>query len=587
MAHTNQPSSNTLIHQYMEFRQQAQAKPPTSHTSYPSNSHRHLQELTGEIDLDIDAQLENVSPKRGGSSLQISFERHSIQAAYLTPHKSTHITESIPPTLQYRNPLLRDASESQTSKRRKGEDYTATSTPTIPGKVISHSTRTKPKKITTLGIDMPSQMWLGFSMLEALLIQKNKRELTESRTNEEFKTLGTPANEIHEFRTIRQTFPRTQQTLYPTERPDAIPGQHLYFTQIPIYGKVSLDTGLTEGFHVTVRFDGAYNQLSKREVKATCMERLRHMCMPLRSTYSSPIDIGINTVTRNWAGFIKLHLQHPENDGLALLRGERAFVLTMGDGEQVIGKVEKGFEFIMKARNMRLHLKGDTLRNNSAVDILRIIMAEAYYDGREVEILSFTKSEVEKDFAFITLTTEESRNDILTNGLIYRPESLRVSITKDKDTGNISELRISTTLIATNLPQREPQAIITKTLKKFFGDDNIFGITFGHQSIHDEVRHTGWCHVQCLNAAVYTEWLRKSAYILGRRLDFIPHKGSIDGNEPNLTAIRLAQAPVREVIAQKVQAMHNTTATSPLVSKRFFTKTTKVLVETVDRNSLR
>ena len=420
-------------------------------------------------------------------------------------------------------------------------------------------------------------------MLEALLIQKGKSELTENRTNEEFQALGTPANEIHEFCTLRRAFPRTQQILHPTERPDAVSGQHLYFTQVPMHEKVSLDTRLTDGFHVTVRFDGAYNQLSRREVKVACLERLRHMGMPLGSTYSSPIDIGINTVTRNWAGCIKLHLQHPAKDGLALLLGARAFVLIMGDGEQVIGKVEKYFELITKARNMRLHLKGDTLRNNLAVDILRVIMAEAYYDGREVEILSLTKSEIEKDFAFITLTTEESRNNILANGLIYRSECLKVSITKDKNTSNISKVRISTTLIATNLPQREPQVTITKTLKKLFGEDNITGITFGYQSTHDEVRHSGWCHVQCLNAVVYTEWLRKSAYILGRRIDFIPHKGSIDGNKPNLTAIQLAQVPVREVIAQKVQAMNNTATTTLLVSERLFTKTIKDLVETVDK----
>jgi hypothetical protein len=94
------------------------------------------------------------------------------------------------------------------------------------------------------------------------------------------------------------------------------------------------------------------------------------MDMSLGTAYTNPIDIGINTVTRNWAGFIKLHLQHPMCDGLALLRGERAFVMTMGDGESIIGKAEKGFELVTKAKNLRLHLKGETLRNHSAVDIL-------------------------------------------------------------------------------------------------------------------------------------------------------------------------------------------------------------------------
>lgn len=96
-----------------------------------------------------------------------------------------------------------------------------------------------------------------------------------------------------------------------------------------MYEKVSLETGLTEGFHVTVRFDGEYKQLSRREVKVACLERLKLMNMPLGSAYSNPIDIGINSITRNWAEFIKIYLQYPKRDGLALLRGEMAFVMTM------------------------------------------------------------------------------------------------------------------------------------------------------------------------------------------------------------------------------------------------------------------
>ena len=84
--------------------------------------------------------------------------------------------------------------------------------------------------------------------------------------------------------------------------------------------------------------------------------------------------MNINTITRVSAGFIKIHLQHPKQDGLALLWGERAFVMTMGDGERSIGKVEKGFELITKAKNMRLHLKGEALRNNTAIYILRTLI---------------------------------------------------------------------------------------------------------------------------------------------------------------------------------------------------------------------
>ena len=204
---------------------------------------------------------------------------------------------------------------------------------------------------------MLSQMWLGFQMHEALLTQRGKNVLTETRTDDEFHAIGTPPMEVQEFRSLRHAFPRTKQILYPSERPDAVSGQHLHLTQIPRYEKISHDTGLTEGFHVTIRFDGDYKKLSRKESKAACIERLKIMKIPLGTSYSNPIDIGINTITRNWVRFVKIHLQHSKRDGLALLRGERAFVLTMGDGERIIGKVEKVFELITKARNMRLHLK--------------------------------------------------------------------------------------------------------------------------------------------------------------------------------------------------------------------------------------
>ena len=429
---------------------------------------------------------------------------------------------------------------------------------------------------------MIGHMWLGFHMHEASSMQLGKNVLVEKRTDAEFTSVGTPISEVREFRSLRRAFPRTAQFLYPNERPDVVPGQHLHFTQIPMYETISNDTGLTDGFHVTIRFDGEYKQLNRKEVKSACMERLRLMDIPLGTAYTNPLDIGINTVTKNWAGFIKLHLQNPMRDGLALLRGERAFVMNMGNGEPVIGKVEKGFELVTKARNMRLHLKGEALRHNSAIDILRTLMQDFYYDGREVEILSLTKADLGRDFAFITLTTEEAKLDLLNNGVTYHSEKLKVSLTKDKDVGNPSELRLSTTLVVSNLPQRESQSAITKSLKRVFGAENVTGISFGYQTNQADDRQSGWCHIQCLNAAVYTEWSHKSTYILGRRVDFIPHKSSIDGTEPNPTAIRLAHAPVREVIAQKAQAMHNTATSSPLVSEKLFTKALKDLTDTMD-----
>lgn len=148
----------------------------------------------------MDVQLENVSPERGKNYLQMSFGRNFIQATQAIPSKSIHISESTPPTLQYQNPRLANALESQNTKRRKTEDYTATFTPPLSSKLTPSSTHTRSKRATTLGIDMMSKMWFGFHMHEALSVQSGQRELKESRTNEDFTALGTPATEIQEFR---------------------------------------------------------------------------------------------------------------------------------------------------------------------------------------------------------------------------------------------------------------------------------------------------------------------------------------------------------------------------------------------------
>ena len=134
--------------------------------------------------------------------------------------------------------------------------------------------------------------------------------------------------------------------------------------------------------------------------------------------------------------------------------------------------------------------------------------------------------------------------------------------------------------MANNLPQRETQTTITKAIKHTFGADNIVGISFGNNNQTN--KQAGWCHIQCLNAAVYMEWLNKFAYILGRRIDFVPHRGSIDGTDPNKTTICLAQAPVRKAIAEKIQAMGNATNVNPLITEKYLTKTMKEFKDKLD-----
>jgi hypothetical protein len=134
-------------------------------------------------------------------------------------------------------------------------------------------------------------MWLGFPIHEAIAIQRGKAIITEHRSTKEFTRLGTPTKEIIEFKTLRRAFPHIPQVYYPHERPDAVSGNHLHFTQIPRLEKIDSNTGLSEGFHVTVRYDSGFKSISRQEARRRCMERLQQMEIPLGLTYSNPIDI--------------------------------------------------------------------------------------------------------------------------------------------------------------------------------------------------------------------------------------------------------------------------------------------------------
>ena len=54
-------------------------------------------------------------------------------------------------------------------------------------------------------------------------------------------------------------------------------------------------------------------------------------------------------------------------------------MMELEGGERVMGKVEKGFELVTKVGNLRLYIKGDTLRDHSAHIISNTLVHKSYY----------------------------------------------------------------------------------------------------------------------------------------------------------------------------------------------------------------
>lgn len=131
-----------------------------------------------------------------------------------------------------------------------------------------------------------------------------------------------------------------------------------------------------------------------------------------------------------------------------------AFIMEMEDVKKVIDKIKKGYGLVTKARNLHLHIKGGTLHHEYAFNIFKTLIRESYCDGRQHKLKGLTKLELDKDLAFLTLTTQEARDVILKEGLSYHHKKLRVSITQHCNIDNLFKLQISTTFVTNNIPQR-------------------------------------------------------------------------------------------------------------------------------------
>ena len=161
-------------------------------------------------DADIDMQLENVSPEHGGSSLQISLHNEYMIipnqiAASIARRDIINPIDATPPPNPHQSSRMESVNDTQSAKRRRSEvrGHTLNSSTSIP-----QPTRSKE---AIPSIDILSQIWLGYTIHEAIATHKGIETIQEHRTHDEFLRIRTPPREILDFQTLRHAFPRIPQ----------------------------------------------------------------------------------------------------------------------------------------------------------------------------------------------------------------------------------------------------------------------------------------------------------------------------------------------------------------------------------------
>lgn len=405
-------------------------------------------------------------------------------------------------------------------------------------------------------------LWYSYSVHETLNAVDNRRPRLPYSENF-LATQGTPSSEIQEYLNCRHAFPHVPQLLYPSIRPDGIAGQYYHLTQLPQNSEIDLATGLAPTYQVTIRFDTNYHNMTKTEVQIAAHARLELMRIPLANRFREPIA-GLITQS-GWMGFLKLDLLNPATDGIALLKGFRIFTLQLQNREYVVGKAEKGFEFNSTAINRRLKMHSPALGNLTSRQLLAELIKLGYSSGNNLEFIGVSKRTKEQTSADITVADENTKLYLRQYPLLLHGERIHIStppITPSKNP--TSNDTLSTSLIVKGLPLQYSQLQVTIAIHRLLGAKNVVTIHYTNADEDELGRHEGSAVINCLNAAAYTHWSNKMAVpLLGKLVDFTPHRRSLAGSNPNVAARAIDAPPTREIIADEIAALQNQTPSAP------------------------
>ena len=240
----------------------------------------------------------------------------------------------------------------------------------------------------------PPKLWFGFDVMEKIAINQGLEELFTGETIDDRVTRGIPRDEATELESVCISFPRVPQLLYPSERADGLLGQHLNLTQLPFEIEIDPVSHLSLDFHVAIHFQLPNTPLFHNHVKQLVNDRLSTMKIPLGTHLIEPISVLCMSSKRGgekgvWAGIVKLHLLHPEVDGVALLKSLRPFIFNLEPHLSVgsLGKVCKSYHSFSRHNNLSIKITSETWIGMTSHAIFLEVLENSFRMGHDFEIV--------------------------------------------------------------------------------------------------------------------------------------------------------------------------------------------------------
>ena len=124
---------------------------------------------------------------------------------------------------------------------------------------------------------------------------------------------------------------------------------------------------------------------------------------PTSPFYSSRVD-------KAWNGMLKIYLKNPTIDGKQFLCGLQVFALEL-DGCLTIDKAAKIYDSPSLQGELSIKIKGETLVNKEADELLIKIIKDNFKRGHEFEVTQPNKG-INNDHAYIVATSPEHKMKI-------------------------------------------------------------------------------------------------------------------------------------------------------------------------------
>ena len=261
-------------------------------------------------------------------------------------------------------------------------------------------------------------------------------------------------------------------------------------------------------------------------------------------------------IARFWSGMIKLHLKHPDIDGLALLRGTRVFAIALDNDMPTISKVAKSYDPLASSILLSVKINSETIRDLEAQQLIKAVVEASFRRGHDYEIAQAQKSAGET-YGWLITTSPEQLNKISLSRIPILGELLQPIITRgDQISREYVVKRNCLVLIAKGINLTKSTDSTTEVLKTHLGPKNVALIFYPRQK---GSTHSGIANVECLNTAVYKQHLRKPARLHSKWVEFLPQPNSLDDiAKPDEDTLRkYGFMDINNAIANTVEALQN------------------------------